>query len=362
MKSKLSLGKIAGISIFIHWTFSLLLAYIIYSGVRGGSGAVDILWSVAFILAIFGCVVLHELGHALTARRFGIATRDITLLPIGGVASLESMPEKPREELLVALAGPAVNLVIVLLLLPLVFLMPELVNMEAMTAVNGDNFLLMFMTVNIVLAFFNLLPAFPMDGGRVLRALLAMRMDRAKATRIAARIGQACALGFVILGLTSNPFLILIGVFIFLGAQSEANYTQTKSMLSGHLVRDVMLQQYRTIDLRETVGRAVQMLLDGQCRTFLVTEREVPVGILDRDAIIKALSTGGDATEVSTVMDSDLVILRPEMPLEEVFQQMQRHGKELMPVIENGRLVGALDTENVTEFVMIMAARSGSKH
>ncbi len=126
MKSKLSLGKIAGISIFIHWTFSLLLAYIIYSGVRVGSGAVDILWSVVFILAIFGCVVLHELGHALMARRFGIATRDITLLPIGGVASLESMPEKPREELLVALAGPAVNLVIVLLLLPLVYLMPDL--------------------------------------------------------------------------------------------------------------------------------------------------------------------------------------------------------------------------------------------
>lgn len=358
MKSKLPLGKVAGIGIFVHWTFSLLILYIIYSGIKGGSGAVDILWSLAFILSIFGCVVLHELGHALTARRFGIGTRDITLLPIGGVASLESMPEKPKQELLVALAGPAVNLVIVLLLLPLAHLMPEVNDMEQMTAINGDNFLLMFMSVNIMLAFFNLLPAFPMDGGRVLRALLAMRLNRAKATRIAARVGQLCALGFVILGLTSNPFLILIGVFIFLGAQSEADFTQTKSMLEGFTVRHVMLRQFGTVKADDTVGLAVQTLLDGQHRTFLVLRDGAPVGILTRDAIIRALSSAGESAPVSDAMDRDLLVLNPDMPLEQVFQQIQQQRSELMPVMEGGQLVGALDLENITEFVMIKGARS----
>lgn len=356
MNSKLSLGRVAGIRLYVHWTFSLLLLWIVYSGIRDGSGAADIVWSVLFILAVFGCVVLHELGHALAARRYGIGTRDITLLPIGGVASLESMPEKPSEELIVALAGPAVNFVIVLLLLPFLHLMPAMTEMEQMTAINADNFLMMFMTVNVVLAFFNLLPAFPMDGGRVLRALLAMRLERAKATRIAARVGQVCALGFVILGFTSNPFLILIGIFIFLGAQSEANYTETRSVLSGFLVRDAMLQQFRTMNATDEVRVAVGMLLEGQCRSFLVMDDEKPVGILTRDAIIKALSDAGENTPVAQVMDSDLQLLHPDTPLQDVFQQMQQHRKELMPVMEYGRLVGALDPENVTEFVMIRTA------
>jgi Zn-dependent protease/CBS domain-containing protein len=358
MNGKLSLGRVFGISLFVHWTFSLLIIYIIYTGMRAGSDVVTIGWSLLFILSVFGCVVLHELGHALAARRYGIATRDITLLPIGGVASLESMPEKPSEELVVALAGPAVNLVIVLLLLPFMHLMPELSEMEDISSVNASNFLMTFMTVNIVLAVFNLLPAFPMDGGRVLRALLAMRMERAKATRIAATVGQVCALGFVILGLYGNPFMILIGVFIFLGARSEASYTQTRSMLSGYKVSDVMLQQFRTIQSNDTVAKAVKMLLDGQCRTFLVLDQETPVGILTRDSIIKTLTNSGDGTPVNAVMDADLHTLSPELPLQEAFQQMQQRGKELMPVMYNGRLIGALDQENITEFVMILTAKA----
>lgn len=358
MNGKLSLGRVAGIDLYVHWTFSLLLIYIVYSGISSGLGAEDILWSVAFILAIFGCVVLHELGHALAARRYGIGTRDITLLPIGGVASLESMPEKPSEELVVALAGPAVNFAIVVLLLPFIYLTGDLTGMEQVSAINADNFLLMFMTVNIVLAFFNLLPAFPMDGGRVLRALLAMRFDRANATRIAARVGQVCAVGFVILGFYGNPFLILIGIFIFLGAQSEANYTQTKFMLAGYRVRDVLLRDFRTIAADATIALAVQMLLDGQCRTFLVMDGSTPVGILTREAMIKALSSTGEATPVRDAMDPDLRSLDAAMPLEEAFHLMQQHGKELMPVFSNGVLAGALDPENVTEFVMVMAARA----
>ena len=356
MKARLSLGRLAGIAVYVHWTFALLVLWIIFSGVRGGSGAVDILWTLLFVFSIFGCVVLHELGHALAARRFGIATHDITLLPIGGVARLDSMPEKPSEELIVAVAGPAVNVFIAALALPFVRALPDATEVEAMSSINGGNFMLMFMTVNITLVLFNLLPAFPMDGGRVLRALLSMRMPRAKATRMAATVGQFCAAGFAILGFMGNPMLVLIAVFIYLGAQSEAAYTETQSALAGHRVRDVLLRHFGTVNADDTVAAAVQALLDGQSRTFLVLEGAAPVGILTRDAIILALSKAGQGSLVRDVMDPDLLILDPEMPLDEAFKLMQKQRKDLMPVLERGELVGALDQENVAEFVMVMSA------
>ncbi len=358
MSQKLPIATVAGIRVYVHWTFSLLVLWIIVSGVRAGSGALDIAWSLLFVLSMFTCVVLHELGHALAARRYGIKTRDITLLPIGGVASLESMPEKPSEELVVALAGPAVNFVIALLLLPVVSALPNPSQVEQLNTIHAGNFLLALLSVNLVLALFNLLPAFPMDGGRVLRALLAMRLPRAQATRVAALVGQLCAVGFVVLGFTSNPMLALVGIFIFVGAQSEASYTNTKSMLAGYTVRDVMLREFRTIEAGSTVGSAVQLLLDTQCRTFLVMEESTPVGILTREAIIRALSEGGDGALVRQVMDPELLALGPELPLDEAFQRMSQQRKELMPVMEGGQLVGALDHENVAEFVMILTAKA----
>ena len=345
---------------YVHWTFSLLVLWIIVTGFRSGSGVNDVLWSLLFVASIFGCVVMHELGHALMARRFGIATRDITLLPIGGVARLESMPEKPSEELRVGLAGPAVNLVIVVVLLPIAAalnMVPDANDVAPMTTINGSNFLMALITINVILAVFNLLPAFPMDGGRVLRALLAMKLDRAKATQIAARVGQLCAVGFVVVGIMSNPVLALIGIFIFIGAGAEATQTSMQAMLTGHRVREVMLREFHTIDAEGTIATAVQMLLDSQCRTFLVTDGDTPVGVLTRAAIIQALSGGSNSSRVRGAMDPELLTLSPDMPLDKAFQKMQLQRKELMPVMEGGQLVGALDQENVAEFVMIMTAK-----
>lgn len=361
MPSKLRIATLAGIRLYVHWTFSLLVLWIIVTSLRSGAGGVDILWTLLFVASIFGCVVLHELGHALMARRFGIATRDITLLPIGGVASLESMPEKPSEELRVALAGPAVNVVIVLLLMPVAYalhMVPDPEQLEPVTTLHGGNFLVALISVNVILAVFNLLPAFPMDGGRVLRALLAIKLGRARATAVAALVGQVCAVGFVVLGFTSNPVLALIGVFIFVGAGAEATHTSMQAMLSGHRVREVMLRELHTIDAEDTIARAVQMLLDSQCRTFLVTDGQAPVGVLTRAAIIRALSSGSDTARVRDAMDPELSSLSPGMPLDEAFLKMQQHGKELMPVMEDGQLIGGLDQENVTEFVMIMTAKA----
>lgn len=357
MKGSFKLGNIAGIGIFIHWTFSLLIAYIIFSNYRAGHNAGQIVWSVIFILSIFITVFLHELGHALAAKRYNVKTKDITILPIGGLARLESIPEKPKEELIVAIAGPAVNIALALIT-GLFITIPGVkdLTIQLTGGVNQSNFFLNFFIVNIWLAVFNLIPAFPMDGGRVLRALLAMKFQRHIATNIAARIGQLLAVGFVFLGFFSTPFLVFIGLFIFLGAQAEATYTQAKSMLAGYKVKDALMKEYKAIAGHETIKTAVQLLLNGQCKNFLVMENDQPVGTLNRDEIIKALSEKGENEIIFNVMNRNLTFLDANSSLENAYQQMHQHST-LMPVMENNQLIGTLDTENILELIMVKDAQ-----
>ncbi|MDP2175208.1 MAG: site-2 protease family protein [Bacteroidota bacterium] len=358
MKYALQLGKFFGIKVQIHWSFLILLSWIVISNVRSGSGTVQTLWSILFVLTIFLCVTLHEFGHALAAKRFGIKTKDITLLPIGGLARLESIPEKPREELIVAIAGPLVNIAIVLLLYPLIHFTTDITStISSLTSITSQNFLFNLMFINLWLAIFNLIPAFPMDGGRVLRALLAFRLERHKATAIAARIGQMLAVGFIFLGFFSNPFLVLIGLFIFLGAQGETEYTQAKSMLKGYTVNDVIMKQYQTLSPNDTIKEAVALLLNGQSKSFLVIDNEQVLGTLNRDEIIKALSSEGENSSINHVMNKEIVALKAETPLEDAWQIIQQH-KMLMPVYSYNQLIGTLDTENILEFIMIKNAES----
>jgi Zn-dependent protease/predicted transcriptional regulator len=358
MKGSLKIGKIAGIDIFIHWTFTLLILYIIFSNYRAGHNAEQIMWSLLFVSSIFITVFLHELGHALAAKKYNILTKDITLLPIGGLARLESIPEKPKEELLVALAGPAVNIVLALAA-ALIIILPDAntLKVELTGAVNSGNFFLNFFIVNLWLAVFNLIPAFPMDGGRVLRALLSMKFERHIATNIAAHIGQFLAIGFVFAGFFLNPFLIFIGLFIFLGAQVEADYTQATSMLKGYKVKNVLMKQFSTIDSGETIKTAISMLLNGQNKNFLVTENSHSVGTLSRDEIIKALSEKGENEIIQNVMNRNITFLQEDSPLEEVYLLVQENKAVLMPVLENNKIIGVLDTENILEFIMVKDAQ-----
>jgi Zn-dependent protease len=217
---KWKLGDVAGIGIFVHWSFWLLPVWILLSGVSGGIGLLGALASVGFVFAIFGCVVLHELGHALTARFYNIGTRDITLYPIGGVANLERIPTRPSQELIIALAGPAVNVVIAGVLFVLL-LIAGVGTQGAVFNFTGGSFFLNLLLVNVALVVFNMLPAFPMDGGRVLRAFLAMRLPYLRATEIAVRVGQAVAIAFGLMGLFSGGTLIFVALFVFLAAQAE---------------------------------------------------------------------------------------------------------------------------------------------
>ncbi|MGE0771906.1 MAG: site-2 protease family protein [Cyclobacteriaceae bacterium] len=356
MNSSWTIGRISGIVISIHWTFLILIAWIVFTNLQSGVDAISIVWSVAFVLSIFGCVILHELGHALTARRFNIGTKSITLYPIGGVASLESIPKKPKEELWVALAGPAVNVVIAIALSPLVN--RELITQpETLQTIGPTNFLFAFVTVNLWLALFNLLPAFPMDGGRVLRALLAFKLSRYKATRIAAAIGQIMAILFVFAGFYVNPFLIFIGLFIFLGAQAEARQSQTEELAGDNTIGSITIRDFPTLPADGILQDAIDVILNSQNKNFIVQQNGNIIGTLSHRGIIQALGQRGTGVKVSDVMDRDFLTLQQDKRIDEALMELQQKKKTMAMVVSNNQFVGMIDTDNLVEFIMLQAAK-----
>ncbi len=363
MAWSLKIFRFAGINVYLHWTFLLILIWIVLASLNSGEPAVEALMPVWVILSLFGCVLLHEFGHALQARRYGITTERITLLPIGGVASLEKMPEKPGQELLVALAGPAVNLGIAaaigLLILATGMPFHLFPLFEDIGQINDwQGFSSGLLKMNLILFLFNLIPAFPMDGGRVLRALLAIRFGRADATSIAARIGQFLAMGFVLAGLFAPNFLLIfIGLFIYLGAGGEANYEAQRSVLSRLTVSDVLMHQFTLLHAWETIGQATATLLDGQEREFLVTEDNQIIGTLSRDDIIKGLQQYGKEERIKRILNPEWIRLSPGMSLNDAFEEMSRRKLSICPVFENGELIGVLNQENIMEAVMIESAK-----
>ncbi len=360
MKGSLYLGRISGIRLSVHWTFIFILIYAFSIYYQRAQDALEGLLGVLLVLALFVCVILHELGHALTAKSFNIMTKSITLLPIGGVARLEKLPEKPKEELLVVLAGPLVNVGIAFLIYLFLFATGNVAsfteNPENLVRLSGSVFLFNLLIANVVLAVFNFIPAFPMDGGRILRALLSFKFHREKATRIAAGIGQGIAILFFIAGFYLNIWLVLIGVFIFLGAGAEAEFEISKTALSGHKVRDVLMKKFMVLSPKDTLEKAVQYLLDGQAQEFVVAENEKVLGVLSRDELIKGLSADGNKSQVSKAMRTDYLTLDPEMPLQEVYQKIMQTKCPIAPVIENGKFIGILDKENIEEFIMVKKA------
>ena len=351
----LNLGKILGIDVKIHLTFFLLLIWFgfIYYSQGGLNAAVQ---GLLFIVLLFVCVLLHEYGHALAARRYGIATKDITLLPIGGVARLQRMPDKPLQELVVALAGPAVNVVIALLLF-MTLLVSGQQNFSAAQLADPNSGLLqrLFIT-NIWLILFNLVPAFPMDGGRVLRSLLAMRLPYAQATQTAATIGQGMAFLFGFLGLFYNPLLIIIAFFIFLGASQEASVATMRDAMKDMPVSAAMVTEFRTLTPHATLDDAVEALLQTSQHEFPVVDPSGVRGILTRDSLIAALRKDGPQTPVSQVMTTNLPTVRASEPFEEAFRLMEEH--KVLPVVgEHGQLVGLLTAENIGEMMRVNSAR-----
>ena len=356
MKWQWKLGRFAGIDVYIHATFLLLLAWVGYSQWLSNRNWGEVLNGILFILALFLCVVLHEYGHALTARRYGIRTRDITLYPIGGVARLERMPEKPVEELWVALMGPAVNVVIGALLLVYLVATNTLVPFHQVNVGSGSVFERL-MIVNFTLVLFNLLPAFPMDGGRVLRALLAMRMEYVRATHVAAVIGQGMAFVLGFIGLFGNPFLLFIALFVWIGASQESGAVQMKNSLGGIPVTRAMLTDFRTLSPGDSLARVVAYILAGSQHDFPVVDANGQVaGVLERDAFMKALTEHGQSAPVMKFIRRDLPEVDSYEMLEPVLNRLQESGSKTLPVTHGGQLVGMITMENITEFLMIRSA------
>ncbi len=362
MNYTLLLGKVAGIKLKLHWTFLILLGWIFIASFSQSGEISAGLAGVGFIIALFACVVLHELGHALTARQYGIPTRSIVLLPIGGVANLERLPEDPKQELWVALAGPAVNVVIAIVLFLLLQLtggMPDLATMDPETTQLGTNFLFSLLAVNVLLVLFNMIPAFPMDGGRVLRALLAMRFSRAQATEMAARLGQMLAIVFVFLGFFYNFWLVFIGLFVYLGAGAENQMVGVQSILSNYTVKDAVMHQFTPLRAEEPLRRAVEVLLDGQEKEFIVVQDDRVIGVLSRDDLIRGLQEQGDEVPIGRIAkQSPTGPLGLDTPLEKVYQDMRTARADISPVQDaDGRLVGVLNMENIQELLLLRRAQ-----
>jgi len=361
MRWSLNLGSIAGTAIRIHITFLLFLVWlgVIYYRQGGAEAA----WQgTIFIVLIFLCVLLHELGHVFAARRYGVVTRDVTLWPFGGIASMERMPDRPSEELIVAVAGPAVNVAIAALLI--LWLWPQL-DLENFAKIEDPTVSLAVKIAgaNIILVLFNLIPAFPMDGGRVLRALLAMRTGNARATEMAATIGQGFAVVFGVLGIFYNPMLIIIAVFIFLAASGEATQAQLRAVAQGTLVSDAMITTFESLPSSATVSDAADALI----RT---TQTEFPIvdgsghllGVLTRDAMIKALKHRGPDAPVLEVMQADVPTIGANAKLDYALRSFLQRGEAVVGVTAaDGKLIGLLTVQNLGEMMMIHSAHPGAE-
>ena len=352
------LFRIAGTDVKVHVTFLFFLGWLTVNAYREG-GKVAAVVSAAFLLAVFACILLHEFGHILMARRFGVRTPDVILLPIGGMARLERIPEEPRQELLIALAGPVVTLAIAGALYAGLRLNGTAVDLRHLWQLVEGSPVVALLRLNVILLVFNLIPAFPMDGGRVLRALLAMRMGLPRATRVAASIGQFLALPLGMWGFfNNNIFLVLIAFFVFLGAGAEASAVETRFAGRGLRVAEMMMTRFRTIPIHARLELAVQMLLEGDQREFPVVDNEGNLeGLLSREALIKGLSQNGPQATVGETMVPKVPVLKPEVEFETALDVLRRSRQPALPVIDQeGRLVGLLSLENVSELLLVRKA------
>ncbi|MDF1850863.1 MAG: site-2 protease family protein [Verrucomicrobiales bacterium] len=352
----LQLGSVSGIPIRIHWSFSLLLLWAAFANYLATGSAMTMVLGVAFVLVVFGCVILHELGHSLTALRFGIRTRSITLSPLGGIAALESSPRDWKQELWITVAGPAVNAVIAALLLPFVILTVNVPAVLGDPFASAGGFLFMVFAANVMLVLFNLIPAFPMDGGRIFRSLLTPVTNRWKATQIASTTGQVCAIAMAGIGLFTSPFLVLISVFVFLAAAAERKSVEMDEALSGTRVSDAMRHSFETASHSDTVNDGIALALRSGQNTVPVMFNGQLLGLTSLHELIQARATGRGHLLLSQLVDGDLPYVTPGDELLSVFRKMQQGHREVVPVIQEKRLVGLLPQRSIRSLLQLRAA------
>lgn len=359
MRWSFVVGRVGETVIRIHVTMVLLLAWYAWGGwqLAGVRGAVD---QVLFITLLFASVLLHEFGHIFAARHYRIGTPDVLLTPIGGIARIAKMPDEPRQELVIALAGPAVTLLIAVVLGVGILLGGG----SALFPAGGwydVPLLVALLWTNVILLGFNLIPAFPMDGGRVLRALLAGRLGMVRGTRIAGRIGQAVAVAFALIGLQSNPFLLLIAAFVFLGAQAEMESVQTRALAGDLTAERLTVTDVRVLTPEVRLEEAIRLLTRSDQRAFPVLDPAgVLLGLLTRDDLLRGVSDAGMAAPVSVAMVPPAVsgVILLGMGFEEAVHQLFEGSRDALPVVApDGRFVGLMTRDNVTDVLLVQRLR-----
>jgi len=378
MGTSLTLFRFRGISVRMHWSFLLILAYGAFAYSAGSDmPALGAVYGVIIILLLFVCVTLHEFGHALVARHYGIGVRDITLLPIGGVANLERLPENPGQELLIAIAGPMVNFVLALLLLPFTLLV---VGWEMRTGSMGSdllqiwanlqtpgfgNLLLYLLSTNILLGLFNLLPAFPMDGGRILRALLAMAMDYVQATRIAVLVGRMMAVLLALWGIFlwsaggGGIIMLLIAFFVYVGGGAEREAVESRAVLRNHTASEALIHNAVNLYASEELNRAVDLIMNSYQTDFPVMDLGGQfIGVLTRARLVQALRDQGPDTRVVDVMlPADQVpVCAPTTNLADVWEKMAKSGQRVVAIQEGRQFLGVITSDDIAEVFHVMGA------
>ena len=341
--------RLFGVPIRLHFTFILLLVFLIFVGVGERQSAVV---NVVYVCALFGSVILHELGHALVGKLYGVRVLEIVMFPIGGVARMEQ-PAKPREELWIALAGPMVNLLIAFGLFGALIWRDALVPFEDLTQPSDANLLERIAVGNLLLAAFNLLPAYPMDGGRILRGVLALRKPAEEATRLAARISQFIAMGMFGYGLLSwNFLLVFIAFFVYLGAAQEGEAAVQRMLSKGTPVRAAMVTDFRTLAHGNTIRDAANLLLATTQQDFPVMHGGQVIGLLGRNALLRAMATGGPDSYVATAMNRTFLRIPPDQDLSEALRSLTPAGACAL-VMDGDELLGLLTAENLSEFLLL---------
>ncbi len=356
------IARIRGISIKVHISFFLILILgaVQWGGMTGTIGGA--LYGVVLMILLFTCVTLHELGHSLVAVHFGIPVREITLLPLGGVSLITRNPDKPIQEMLIAIAGPLVNVVIAAILFVALggFGGVDLLNGRGLLLNMGKpsltSMLLWLLAANVSLVVFNLIPAFPLDGGRFMRALLAMPLGYRRATRIASIVGQVIALGIGIFGLVDGNFiLILIAVFVFFGAGQETATADSKTVLTTRRVGDAYNKNALTLVVGDRVSKVVDYLLTSHQPNFAVMQGSNLLGIVTRDDVLRALATSTIDLYATEIMERDVLKVESSKTLQDVSETMAQNGKRVVAVYDNSNYLGLVGIEDISEAFTILA-------
>ncbi len=361
MKTVFKAARIWGISISFHWTFLLLVLWIVIADFMQGIRPEEMVWSIVFIISIIISIGIHEAAHAIVAKYFGIQASGIILLPVGAVASIPNLPKRPAQEILITIAGPVASLTTALLLLPLIQPYHAYWNEpENIGAMNSGNIFFQLHVINLSLALFNLIPAFPMDGGRILRIVLSRFTNIIKATGITAVVSQIIATGFIVFGIGVIDFLpVLIGLFIFFASNAEEYYLQLKSLAHGLTFNDVLMHDYDSLNAASTVMDVSSMLMNNHSKYFIVMEEGKPIGTINRMEIIKLMAEMKYDVKVKDLMKTNLEFINGNEKIENYIEKLARKEERLYPVITDRHFSGVINFRHIVEYLLIHAASSG---